>query len=158
MAEERKSLWLLQPHHFCCSPAMSRPRGGDSLLVSDEGGQTFFRFVKCCLVYLWVRDFEHNRYIFGVENLTRLGFSPKYCRAVAESAIKHLIFMYYEAMSIFLGSTNVLISVYFGLSIFLGSKNFLNLVYFWVFQKYPVSDPPSHTNRSPPLGSRSRNI
>ena len=51
-----------------------------------------------------------------------LSFSPKYRRAVAENAIKPLIFMYLEAMSIFLGSTNVLISVFFGLSIFLGSK------------------------------------
>ena len=43
-----------------------------------------------------------------------LSFSPKYRRAVvAENAIKPLIFMYLEAMSIFLGSTNVLISVYF---------------------------------------------
>ena len=41
------------------------PPQGESLLVSD-GGSSFFRFVKCCLVYLWVRDFEHNRYIFGV--------------------------------------------------------------------------------------------
>ena len=58
----------------------------------------------------------------------RLSFSSNYCRAVTENAIKPLIFMYLEAMSIFLGSTNVLISVYFwaeyifGLSIFLGSK------------------------------------
>ena len=46
----------------------SIPPGGDSLLVSDggRGGQTFFGFVKRCLVYLWVRDLEHNRYIFGV--------------------------------------------------------------------------------------------
>ena len=43
----------------------------------------------------------------------RLRFSPKYLRAVAENAIKPLIFMYLEAMSILLGSTNVLISVYF---------------------------------------------
>ena len=43
----------------------------------------------------------------------RLSFSPKYRRAVAKNAIKPLIFMYLEAMSIFLGSTNVLISVYF---------------------------------------------
>ena len=43
----------------------------------------------------------------------RLSFSPKYRRAVAENAIKPLIFMYHEAMSIFLGSTNVLIKVYF---------------------------------------------
>ena len=54
----------------------------------------------------------------------RLSFSPKYCRAVAEDAIKPLVFTYQEAMSIFLRS-----------------KNVLNLVYFWVFQKYPVSDP-----------------
>ena len=63
----------------------------------------------------------------------RLSFSPKYCRAVAETAIKPSVFMYHEAMSIFLGS-----------------KNVLNLVYSWVFQKYPVSGPPSHINRSPP--------
>ena len=43
----------------------------------------------------------------------RLSFSPKYIRAVAENALKLSIFMYHEAMSIFLGSTNVLISVYF---------------------------------------------
>ena len=43
----------------------------------------------------------------------RLSFSPKYRRAVAENAIKPLIFMYQEAVSIFLGSANVLISVYF---------------------------------------------
>ena len=43
----------------------------------------------------------------------RLSFSPKYRRAVAENAIKPLIFMYHEAVSLFLGSKNVLISVYF---------------------------------------------
>ena len=43
----------------------------------------------------------------------RLSFSPKHRRAVAEHAIKPLIFTYLEAMSIFLGSANVLISVYF---------------------------------------------
>ena len=32
----------------------------------------------------------------------RLSFSPKYCRAVAENAIKPLVFMYHEAMSTFL--------------------------------------------------------
>ena len=63
----------------------------------------------------------------------KLSFSPKYCRTVAENAIKPLVFMYHEAMSIFLGY-----------------KNVLNLVYVWVFQKYNVSDPPSHTNRRPP--------
>ena len=54
----------------------------------------------------------------------RLSFSPKYCRPVAENAIKPLIFMYHEGMSIFLGSTNVLISVYFWVEYiyFLGSK------------------------------------
>ena len=48
----------------------------------------------------------------------RLCFSSNYCRALAENAIKRLVFMHHEAMSIFLGSENV-----------------LNLVYFWVFQK-----------------------
>ena len=43
----------------------------------------------------------------------RLSLSPKYCRSLAENAIKPLIFMYHEAMSIFLGSENVLNSVYF---------------------------------------------
>ena len=43
----------------------------------------------------------------------RLSFSQIYRKAVAENAIKPLIFMYLEAMSIFLGCTNVLISVYF---------------------------------------------
>ena len=62
-----------------------------------------------------------------------LSFSPKYFRAVAENAIKSLVFMYHEAMSIFLGS-----------------KNFLNLVYLWVFQKHTVSAHPTYTNRSPP--------
>ena len=61
----------------------------------------------------------------------RLSFSSKYCSAVAEKAMKPL--MYHETMSIFLGS-----------------KNFLDLAYFWVVQKYAVSDPPSHTNRGPP--------
>ena len=41
------------------------PRG-DSLLVSDRGGQTFFGFVKRCLVYLWVLYLVHNRCIVGV--------------------------------------------------------------------------------------------
>ena len=52
----------------------------------------------------------------------RLSFSPKYCRAVAENAIKPLVFMYLEAMSTFFASKNVQNLVYFGLSIFLGSK------------------------------------
>ena len=84
------------------------------------GGQTFFGLVKRGLVYLWVRDLEHNRYIFlGLlmrkfdKVSARLSFSPKYRRAVAENAIKPLIFMYNESMSMFLGFTNVLISVYF---------------------------------------------
>ena len=34
----------------------------------------------------------------------RLSFSPTHCRAVAENAIKALVFMYHEAVSIFLGS------------------------------------------------------
>ena len=35
-------------------------------MTGGGGVQTFFGFVKRCLVYLWVRDLEHNRYIFGV--------------------------------------------------------------------------------------------
>ena len=62
----------------------------------------------------------------------RLSFSPRYCRAVAENAIQPLVFIYYEAMSICLGSRNV-----------------QNLVFF--FQKHPVSDPPSRIE-VPPLG------
>ena len=46
----------------------------------------------------------------------RLSFSPKYCRAVAKDAIKPLVVMYHEAVSI----------------ISWGSKNVLNLVYFLV--------------------------
>ena len=45
----------------------------------------------------------------------RLSFSPRCCTAVAENAVKPLVFMYHEAMSIFLGS-----------------KIALNLVYLWV--------------------------
>ena len=71
----------------------------------------------------------------------RLSFSQKYCSAVAENAIKPLVFMYREAMSIFLGSKNVLI-----------------LVYFWVFQKYTVSDPPGHILMEGPLGVRRRSL
>ena len=51
-----------------------------------------------------------------------LSFSPKYCRAVVENAIKPLFFMYHEARSISLGSKNVVNLVYFGLIIFLRSK------------------------------------
>ena len=72
----------------------------------------------------------------------RPSFSPKYRRALAENAIKPLIFMYLEAVSIFLGSTNVLISIYFWAEYVFGVENFLDLVYLWVFQKYTVSDPP----------------
>ena len=52
----------------------------------------------------------------------RLSCSAKYCKAVAENAIKPLFFMYHKARSIFLGSKNVLNLVFFGLSIFLGSE------------------------------------
>ena len=38
----------------------------------------------------------------------RLSFSPRSCTTVAENAVKPLVFMYHEAMSIFLGSKNVL--------------------------------------------------
>ena len=73
----------------------------------------------------------------------RPSFSPKYCRAVAKNAIKPLIFMYHETMSIFLGSTSVLISVYFWVEYIFGFK-------MSVFQKHTVSDPLSLTNKSPP--------
>ena len=81
----------------------------------------------------------HNQHIVGVALLmskfdkvsARLSSSQKYRSTVAERAIKLLIFKYHEAISIFLGS-----------------KNVLNLGYFWVFQKYAVPDPLSHTNRS----------
>ena len=52
----------------------------------------------------------------------RLSFSSKYCRAVAERAIKPLIFMYHEAMSIFLGSRYVLNLVYLWVEYIFGSK------------------------------------
>ena len=68
----------------------------------------------------------------------RVRSSPKYCRAVTENAIKPLIFMYHEAMSIFLGSTNVLISVYFWIEYIFGVYNVLNLAYFGVFKIYYI--------------------
>ena len=48
----------------------------------------------------------------------KLSSSPNHCGTVAEEAMKHLVFMYHEAMSISLGSKNVLTLVFFGLSIF----------------------------------------
>ena len=64
----------------------------------------------------------------GRPNTTK-GPGDEVGRAAAENAIKPLVFMYHEAMSIFLGR-----------------KNVLNLVYYWGFQEYTVSDPPpSHT-------------
>ena len=42
-----------------------------------------------------------------------LSVSLKYCRAFAENAIEPLVFMYHEAMSIILGSKNVLNLVVF---------------------------------------------
>ena len=43
--------------------------GGDSLLVSDGGGQTLLGFAKCCLVYLWVWYLVHNQYILLMKKL-----------------------------------------------------------------------------------------
>ena len=41
-----------------------------------------------------------------------VNFSPKYCSAVAEKAMKHPVaFIYHEEMSIFLGSKNALTRV-----------------------------------------------
>ena len=51
----------------------------------------------------------------------RLSFSPKYCRT-AENSIKPLVFMYHEAMSIFLGSQNVLNLSYLWVEYIFGSK------------------------------------
>ena len=42
----------------------------------------------------------------------RLTLSLKYRRTQTENSIKRLVFMYHEAMSIFLGCKNVLCSVY----------------------------------------------
>ena len=64
------------------------------------GGQTLFGFIKHFLVYLsLVRNLVHNRYIFGVADekfdkvSARRSFSPKYCRADAGKALKHLVFL-----------------------------------------------------------------
>ena len=64
----------------------------------------------------------------------RLSFSPKYRRAVAENAIKPFS-MYHEAMSIFLGSTNVLISVCFGAEYIFGGLKFPKFSIFLGFSK-----------------------
>ena len=88
----------------------------------------------------------------------RLSFSPKYPRVVAENVIKPLIFMYHEAMSIFLGSTNVLISVYFGLSIFFWGLKFPKFNTFLDFSKiYNVSDPRHMPIEVPPPGEKVKN-
>ena len=68
----------------------------------------FFGFVKRFLAYLWVRYLVHNIFLgllmrkFNKVSAS-LSFSPKYCRAAAENAIKPLGFMYHEAMRIFSG-------------------------------------------------------
>ena len=73
----------------------------------------------------------------------RLSFSPTYCRAVAENAIKPSVFMCHEARNRFSGSKNVPNFVYFWIEYILGSRKVLNLVYFWVFPKNILaSDPP----------------
>ena len=64
----------------------------------------------------------------------RLNFSPRCCRAVAKNAIKPLVFMYCEPMSIFLGS-----------------KNVLNLVYFGFFKNILCLTPPHHIPMKSPL-------
>ena len=72
----------------------------------------------------WVLSLVHNRYIFAVpdeailQGDAKLNFSPTYYSVVAENAIKPLVFMHHEAMSIFSEPRNV-----------------LKLVYFWVFHK-----------------------
>ena len=72
-------------------------------------GQTFFGFVKLCLVSLWVHWCIISIFLGLLMRKfdkvsARLSFLPKYFRAVAENAMKPLIFMYHETMSIFLGS------------------------------------------------------
>ena len=92
--------------------------------MTRGGGQTFFGFVKNCLVYLGYSIWCIIGIFLGLlmrkfdKVSARLSSSPKYCRAVAENAIQPLVFIYQESMSIFLGS-----------------KNVLNLIYFWDFQK-----------------------
>ena len=84
----------------------------DSLLVSDRGFDIFWSVKRC--LFLWVRCLVVNRYIWGLlmrkfdKVNARLSFSPKYCRVDAKKAIKQLVFMSHEAMSIFWGSKNVL--------------------------------------------------
>ena len=43
----------------------------------------------------------------------RVSFPPKHCRALAENTIKPLVVMYHEAISILLGSKNVVSAAYF---------------------------------------------
>ena len=59
----------------------------------------------------------------------RMILSPKYFSTVVQKAVKPVVSMYHEATRIYFGYENV-----------------LNLVYLWVFQKYAVFDPSSHTS------------
>ena len=108
------------------------------------GGSDSFWVIKRCLVYLWYAIWC----IIGIGLLMRkcdkmmLGFEffTQILQGSCRNAIKRLVFMYCEAMSIFFGFEIVLNLVYFWLSIFWGLKC-LKFSIFWVFQKYTVSDP-----------------
>ena len=70
--------------------------------------------MKRCLEYLWVCYLAHNRHTSRVtdekidKGNARLSFSPKHCRAVAKNSLEPLVFMYHEAMSLFLRHKNAL--------------------------------------------------
>ena len=77
--------------------------------MTGGGGQTFFGFVKGCLVYLGYAMWSIISTFLGLlmrkfdKASARLSFSPKYCRLATKNAIKPLVFTYHEAMGIFWG-------------------------------------------------------
>ena len=80
---------------------------GDSLLVSDGGRSDIFGLFSKKFVYaVWcIIDIFLGLLMEKFDKVSAsLSFSSKYCGAVAENVTKHLIFMYHQAMSIFLGS------------------------------------------------------
>ena len=99
---------------------------GQSLTAGDEG-HIHFKFAKRCPVYLWVHywciiSIFFEFLIRNFHNVSAgVNFSPKYCSKFVEKAMKPLVFMYHEAMSISLGS-----------------KNFLKLVSLSIFPKCSV--------------------
>ena len=104
--------------------------GSDTFWVCKMLSSTPFGFAKGCLVYLLgLRNVVWYTFGYAVwcivsiflellmrmfhEVSARLSCSSKYCSAVAEKAIKPLVFKYKEAMIILFGSKNVLNIVYF---------------------------------------------